>query len=545
MRTINTLALAATLLFPLAAAAADLTVELEGQVEYDDNALRLSGEEEDDVLFRIRPLVKLHEDRGQDVIWAISYAVPFEFAVENGDELDDIDHIARGSATYRVNERLDFYVRDDFRYLRNALREVVVEDVLAGEGTFLINQERDRVTLNDAEIGAKYRFTPRLSGEANVAHELFDTERDDRADNWLLRGAGELNYVVTPKHTVGIGVRYFHQQFDDRESIPGSTVNSYNGFLQWVYRISETLQFSIAAGPTYIDSEQDDPAASVNAAAIPFVSLAGGTNVTGLGLVDVTGAPAAGTANPGSIVVSQLASCPTLIGSGIQVFQGAVCPIPNAASATPATAGVFLDGVNDAAAVAAATTTTPQVDPFATGESDSQLEIFGTAVIRKDWSENFHSALRYERTQGGASGLGGAVVRDAVNFSNDWDFAERWRLNVRADWILRQSVIDNGVSQFLVAGDGDPGNAFFTGTTPAGATGLATIQGGDTNKIDTMRYGVAGRLTHRFTRNTSGWIQLTYNEQTSKSDTLGDPSDFQNFLAVLGVRHVFEPIKLW
>jgi len=68
---------------------------------------------------------------------------------------------------------------------------------------------------------------------------------------------------------------------------------------------------------------------------------------------------------------------------------------------------------------------------------------------------------------------------------------------------------------------------------------------GNKSSIDTTRYGGAGRLTHSFTRNTSGWVQLTYNEQTSRSDTLGDPSDFTNFLAVLGVRHVFEPIKLW
>jgi hypothetical protein len=68
---------------------------------------------------------------------------------------------------------------------------------------------------------------------------------------------------------------------------------------------------------------------------------------------------------------------------------------------------------------------------------------------------------------------------------------------------------------------------------------------GNTNEIDTMRYGVASRLTHRFTRNTSGWLQFTYNRQSSTGGTLGDPSDFDDYLATIGVQHVFEPIKLW
>jgi predicted porin len=60
-----------------------------------------------------------------------------------------------------------------------------------------------------------------------------------------------------------------------------------------------------------------------------------------------------------------------------------------------------------------------------------------------------------------------------------------------------------------------------------------------------MRWGVAARLTHRFTRKTDIWTQLTYNDQDSNGNTLGAGSDFENFLAVVGVRHVFEPIKLW
>jgi hypothetical protein len=276
----------------------------------------------------------------------------------------------------------------------------------------------------------------------------------------------------------------------------------------------------------------------VSSAVVPNSPLGDGYDLTGSLLLNPDGTAATGIASPGSLVVSQLAACRTLTGTMIQVFDGGFCPV----GTTPTTAPIYIDGL-DGALVNAVTATMPVADPAARGQSDTSLDVFGLAVLRKDWSENFHTALRYERTQGGASGLGGAVIRDWVTLSNTWDFAERWQLALRGEWVLRQSVYD-GTSQYLVAGD--PGlGALFTGTTPAGATGLVTIQGGNTNQIDTMRYGVAGRMTHRFTRNTSGWLQLTYNRQSSDSNTLGAPSDFDDYLAVLGVRYVFDPIKLW
>ena len=538
MRTIHTLALLALVLSPLSAHAADLTVQVGGEVEYDDNALRSSSNEDDDVLIRIRPRATIHEDRGQDFRYQLYYEVPFEFAVDNGEELDDIDHIAGGAVTYHPNDRLEFFVSDQFRYLRSALTDVVEQDVIAGGDAVLVNQERDRVTLNDVEGGVSYRFTPRLRGSASVRHELFETQRRDRADNWLFQGRGSLDYILNPKHTVGIGVRYLHQDFDDRSNIPGSTVDSYNAFLQWTWRYSETLQFQVAGGPTYIDSEQDDPIAAANSVTIPFIDFPFDDS-TGLGLLDRNGNPTAGPANPGSIVVSQVGGCDSPPSVGAPVFEGTICTLGD----QPTDAGILLDGIIDAPVIADVQALTTVSDLAAQGQSDSSLDFFASAVVRKDWTDQLHSALRYDRSQGGASGLGGAVIRDTVTLSNTWDFHERWQATIRSDWSLRQSVQDDGVSQFLLAGDA--GVAGFTNVNPAGAIGLVTVQGGNTNEVDTMRYGVAGRLTHRFTRNTSAWIQLTYNEQTSTSDTLGDPSDFENFLAVLGVRHVFDPIKLW
>jgi hypothetical protein len=539
MRIIKNLTLIASLLAPQAAFTADLTVRVDGIIEYDDNVFRDSRDEDDDVLFRLRPGVKVHEDRGEDLRWSLDYEVPFEFAADHGDELDDIDHRAGGRFTYRANERLELFASDEFRYLRGALRDVQADDVVSGEGTVLINQNRDRVTINDAEAGLSYQFTPRLTGTARAGHTFFDPDRDDRAENWLLSTLADVSYVLTPRHSVGMGVQYFRQEFDDRTNVVGSTANSYNAFLQWTYRVDETLSLSIAGGPTYIEVDQDDAIAAAAPPAIPAIPLAAGTDVTGFGLLRRNGAAAAGPLPANALVVSQLPACSTL-SSGTPVFTGTVCPLGSSAT----TAGIVLDSVNDPVQFAAASALVPVTNPFPDGEDDSSLDFFAEAVIAKHWTENLHSALRYRRTQGGASGLGGTVVRDTINLANTWDLTERWQLALRGDWSLRQSVTES-TGQFLVASDASASIAGFApGLAPAGADSLVTVRG-EASEIDTMRYGGSARLTHRLFRNTSAWVQLTYNEQDSQSDSLGNPSDFENFLASFGVRHVFEPIKLW
>ena len=64
-------------------------------------------------------------------------------------------------------------------------------------------------------------------------------------------------------------------------------------------------------------------------------------------------------------------------------------------------------------------------------------------------------------------------------------------------------------------------------------------------EIDTNRWGVAARITHQLFKRTSLYGQVRYDQQDSKKNSLGATSDYENFLATFGVRHVFEPIPLW
>ena len=78
-----------------------------------------------------------------------------------------------------------------------------------------------------------------------------------------------------------------------------------------------------------------------------------------------------------------------------------------------------------------------------------------------------------------------------------------------------------------------------------GGNGEAFNSRGRNTSIDSTRWSVAGRVTHRLFRTTQVFGQVRYDQQESRTGTLGRRSDFENILVLIGVRHTFEPIKLW
>ncbi len=544
MRTSSVLALVAwAVLVPGALRAGDLTFALSGSAEYDNNAFRSSQDEKQDVLFRLRPWAKLHDDRGQDLRYSLLYAVPVEFAVENS-ELNDVDQDLLGDFSYHVDDRLQIFGSNSFRYLRSELRTNIEGTGPAGDG-LLINEERDRITLNDAILGTSYQFTPRLEGAVQLEHNYFDPSRDDRAQNWQLQGVTDLKYTLTPKHRIGGGLVVAHQAFDDTQDIVASTSQIYQVFGSWSYTINEITEFSVSAGPSVIRVEQDDPEATEVRGIVPFQQV-GSFNAPG-GFLDRDGNPvAAGTPFPnGSLLVGSFSTCEQLSDGTAVLNSGQSCPLNVVLDATP---GVDDDLIAQIQSQANAVTLV-NLDP--NGDNSTDLTVFAEAVLTRHWTPNLHSALRYAREQGTASGLGGTVVGDSLSLSNTWDMTEKWQFSLRSDWSLRKSVTQ--ATRVLVVAEQTTsplgGAAFGVDlagvATAVGDTGILLSQRSDETNIDTMRWGLAGRATHFFTRNTSGYVQLTYNQQTSASDSLGDPSDFDNFLASIGVQHVFEPIKLW
>ena len=515
----------------LPALAANLEFSAGGEAEYDDNIFRSDTHKEDDVLFRLRPGVRIYEDHGDDLNFSAGYEAPVEFSVRNSSQFDDVDHIGDGNFAYHANDRFDVFGSEHYGYLRSTLRQpdVNTQAQALDPGTLQFNDQRDRVKTNDAVLGANYRFSPRTTGRVVASSTFFDSTRHDRARVWSASGSADALYALTLKHQIGAGAGYTFQDFGDRQDIPGSQTSIYRVFGSWRWAITQTLQLDVTAGPAYLDTNQDNAARVRTESRFPF-SVLPAAQVTGF--FDKNGNPLSGPIGAGSLLVSSLdATTGTNCGLIAGVPVASLC-----------NGNIIIDSNTDAATVSAVkgdrisvTNTRPG------GQSDHEITGFADLTLSQRWSPTLATALRYTREQSDASGVGGTAIVDAVSVSNTWDFAERWQLAVRGDFARRESAFAIAQTYDTVSGQTLPGGS---AVDIAGRTGTA-FNSTRNVEIDTNSWGVAGRITHQLFRTTSIYVQARYGQQSSKSNSLGVDSDFENFLATFGVRHVFEPIPLW
>lgn len=523
------------------AAGGELALDLGATAEYDSNVFRRQRNTEDDFLFTLRPGFRLYEDHGDDVNFSFGYQVPVEFAAEFNDELNDVDHIADGRVDYHVNERVLISVQDRFRYLRSTLRHERVnpDEVALDDDLPSISEERDRVTLNDGSVALRYLFAPRLEGRAVVTSSFFDSTRDDRSRNYSLGGQLGSDYRLSQQHQVGGGVRYTFQDFDDREGIAGSQTHTTGLFGSWRWLIDETTNLSVTAGPSLLVSDQERSDSNFVSRPVPFELLPAGGAPAGFrdrnnDLIDA-GTPI----GPRSMAVSSYQTDPGMVNN---------CDLVNGTTVSPCGLNVLFDSNDptDAATIAAILNgAVPITNPNTAGGSGEQLTIFAEVVLSKRWTPTVASALRYSRSQGDASGLGGTVIADSISLSTNWDFARRWQLALRGDWIKRESTFDLRQTRLVTEAIDDsdiPGGTFVQELAGFDGTAFNTTRSAG---IETDRWGVAARVTHQLFRSTLVFAQVRYDEQRSDPGTLGRSSDFENVLGVIGVRHTFEPIKLW
>src|SRR5678816_535402 len=125
--------------------AADLEFSAGGEVEYDDNVFRSDTNKEDDVLFRLRPGVRIYEDHAHAFNFSAGYEAPIEFSADYTSELDEVDHIGAGSFSYRANNRFDVFGSERYGYLRSTLRQAEADDIGLTQGFVAINDQRDRI----------------------------------------------------------------------------------------------------------------------------------------------------------------------------------------------------------------------------------------------------------------------------------------------------------------------------------------------------------------------------------------------------------------
>jgi hypothetical protein len=527
--------LTATLL-PTIASGADLGFSFAGAVEYDSNVYRVPDDSDrskkDDVIFRFTPRTTLTSDEG-DFTYRLMYSVPFEQGVDSNKEISDFDQIGRAELGYRLGDNTQFTVSNVTRYARSTTRPLQ-EDVASGDLAPNVNSERSRILRSESEFAAIHNFAPRLSGNFRAGYSLFDTEQRDRSDTFTLSGTAGLNYVVDPKHTAGGGVSSTLQHFDDQPGLPGSDSYFYNIFASWVYRFDETTTITLSAGPTIIQTDQDRPKAGVSGVpVIPYTTL------------ETDGG------DPSVIGVSQILNCPVNEDGPNRVItnfdkKNAICGSFNSLGVLdrndPSQAADFMTVTETLTDVAFPGATRP-------GKNDDlSVNGFGQARITKRWTPNVLSEASYRRQQSTASGIGGSTILDSIVFLTDWKIDEFWDVGVRFDWTKRNSVSKLNQTVGVVVPDGQAVPPIDL--TNFAANSVAVLQGDlqaikTNNTVDTERWGVGGRISRKIGRNLEAALRLRYNKQSSKSRSRGSASDFDNYLAILGIRYTFAPIEVW
>jgi hypothetical protein len=503
---------------PGVAWSADVRLSLGVSTEYDNNVFRAPEDEKSDVVFRITPHVRVVEDR-EKLTYDVGYMLPYEIGVKYS-EVRDLNHLVGASFNYRLTPQTEVFGNNAFYYVRGLYgRDSDIQDpVLGGVG-----DNRERVLSNILLLGTRHYFTPRLTGTLAVNQGVYDTTQFNRANALSFGGTASSAYQLTERHQVGGGLSYARQSFDDTVNRPSSDTDYYNLFGSWMWMFDETTRFDVRAGPALIHSNQEAPPSTVDLTAIPF------------------------NLNPdGSATLFNVADpnlpCPTL--EGVTVLfdnAGRTCP---ANITIPASNTAAIDFLTD-----------PQQNrlqadylaPFLPESvSDTRITYFANIGISKRWTPNLISSLSYVRQDDTASGIDGGATLDAVTLSSAWRIADRWDLSARADWTLRESAT-NGSRVFVVpCAVSDPACGTSVSGLPAGTAGVDNvIQLDSPDSLDTQRWGTAIRLAYLLTRNTTTALQYTFNRQSSKGDTVGNTSDFDDHLVTFTVQYNFEPIGLW
>lgn len=463
--------------------AAELQLGITSQYVYNSNFFANAGNTNAVNSLQFGPTVQLSDSAGR-FAYDLTYAGAYQGYLDQ-DGVDAWESRFRGRLSYEIDRRTTVRVTDRFRDISNL--RFSRQDIELGDTALDPNQ--DRYFRNDLELELIRELTSLLELRLRTAHHWIDFKKNiDRNDSQAVEVGGELNYQVAAQHTVGIGAEYTYQDYEGAFSRLGSTGQYVSGSLSWIWDITNTVQFRMNGGPSWIRSEEDD---TRTVSQSRFVG---------------------GRVN-GDLLQAQLGSCaPGGIASDCDFQTVGFAGIPSS----------DLGGIQSFV-----------LPPGGRVGSASELTFFGGASVQGRIDEWVLQAS-YSRRQSTTSGDGLASSLDRVAFDLEFDDPNsRWSPFVAGSWDRRETLTEATFIDFSLvpsATPTDPAERFMA---------FASIEESQSRRDNyTAIAGVRGAID----RNWSGVLEFRYRRTESRDRGISRPG-VDTFFVLVTLEYLHDVLR--
>ncbi len=102
-----------------------------------------------------------------------------------------------------------------------------------------------------------------------LGHNLIDFDREERSDRQTLSALGHYTQTISRRDQLGGGVSYRRSSYDASSVRRSQSTDFYNVFGSWRHQFDETLELSVAAGPTWVKGDDQDNIVAVRPQSAP------------------------------------------------------------------------------------------------------------------------------------------------------------------------------------------------------------------------------------------------------------------------------------
>ncbi len=452
-----------------------------------------SGGQGGDVRLDAGISAELLSEPGSRFNWRLGYAPTYERFADLSD-LDNWRHRAFGGFDYALTRATTLAAQGNFsRSIRSNLDQFSDPEA-PPTAVPELEATDEQIDQGSLSVTLSHRFTHRWSAVSSASYSFVDYDREDRSDFDAATASTSLTYRMSEGQSLGGGVSLSRQTISsllaEQETRFGSLFGS------WTRQINPAWSLDLRAGPTFIDSDVQDPA-------LPRVP---------------TSLASDGRRHP---------------------FSASLCP------RLPCNGNVLLpDAIPE-----------DFRDPFVPVPDELQTENSSTTVFanigvsRRGESSDF--SLGYSRSASENFGGRTSTIADVLSSSLRWRPTPLWRLELRGSYAVRQQATQQTVPEeiALVPNNGTfpelPADAALIGVGPDGsALILRTSDEGDALDLESWMLGI--QATRTLTRRLSGFVSASYVNQRNRGD-LESISVFRSldrFDVGVGLTYIFDPIRL-